>query len=322
MNELMKWNNFVLICMGIAGLAGLSACAKSYTRWETYPSMNAPRQEMSVAEVAGKIYVVGGFDEEGQGLRTAEVYDPLLNRWQSIRSLPLPLHHAAAAEVEGRLYLMGGFEGSSFEIATDRVWEYNPRSDHWQMRAPMPSPRGALSVAVRDRKIYAVGGFRDGRSVNDHAVYHAIENRWEGLPPMPTRRDHLAAAAAGDIYAISGRKDGVNLSVVERFNPEQRLWLTAVSIPTARSGIAASVVAGRIYVFGGEGNTHRGDGIFKETEVYDPVREKWLKEKPMPTPRHGMGAALSGGVVYIPGGAIRQGLKATPIHEGFVVGIK
>ncbi len=285
----------------------------------TLAPLGAPRQEMGVAAVGGKIYVAGGFDKEGQGLRTVEAYDPGANRWHPVLALPVPLHHVAAAEVGGVLYLMGGFEGSSFEFATNRVWAYHPTSGQWRQRAPMPTQRGALAVAVYDKKIYAVGGFRDGHSISDFAVYDVAQNRWSSLPPMPTRRDHLAAVAAPDIIAISGRKDGINLSEVERYNPDQKLWSTVASIPTPRSGFAAVNIGGQIYTFGGEGNVHRRDGMIYETEIYDPVKDRWRVDVVMKTPRHGIGAGFYNGMIYIPGGATRQGLEAVDIHEAYIV---
>ncbi len=300
----------------------LVSCAGPPARWARYAPLTTPRQEVGVAEVGGKIYVAGGFDVNGQGLRTVEAYNPRLDRWHPIRPLPLPLHHVAAAAVAERLYLVGGFEGSSFEIATDRVWEYRPDSDQWQLRRSMPTSRGGLAVAVLDDKIYAMGGYRAGQSVADFSVYHPVEDRWESLPPMPTRRDHLAAAAShGHLYAISGRTDGVNVSVVERFDPHRGVWAKAASIPTARSGTAAAVVEGLVYVFGGEGNPSRWRGVFGETEVYDPLKNRWRKDKPMPTSRHGIGASVYSGVIYIPGGATRQGLGASAVHEGLILGV-
>ncbi len=297
----------------------LPACSQKRSKWVSLAPLRSPRQEMGVVAVGGKIYAVGGLDKEGQGLRTVEVYHPDANRWSFVQALPLPLHHAAAADVEGVLYLVGGFEGSSFEFATNLVWAYYPASGQWRLRAPMPTRRGALAVAVYQKEIYAVGGFRDGHSVSDFAVYDVAQDRWSSLPPMPTRRDHLAAVAIPDIIAISGRKDGMNLSEVERYDVGRQVWSAVASIPTPRSGFAAVNMGGQVYTFGGEGNLHRSDGLIYETEIYDPVKGRWRVDVFMKTPRHGIGAGFYNGMIYIPGGATRQGLKATEIHEAYML---
>ena len=39
----------------------------------------------------------------------------------------------------------------------------------------------------------------------------------------------------------------------------------------------------------------------------------------MPTPRHGIGAAVIGDRIYLPGGANVQGLATVATHEAYVV---
>src|SRR2546422_4039545 len=73
--------------------------------------------------------------------------------------------------------------------------------------------------------------------------------------PMPTARDHHAAAALnGRLFAIGGRLDrqySQNLGVAEEYDPATDRWARKADLPTPRSGITAAVVKDRIYVFGG-----------------------------------------------------------------------
>ena len=71
---------------------------------------------------------------------------------------------------------------------------------------------------------------------------------------------------------------------------------------------------GRLYVFGGE-----GDRIFGEVEVFDPTTGAWRQLAAMPTPRHGIFAAVIGTDVYLAGGATSPGFAATAINEVFAV---
>jgi hypothetical protein len=58
--------------------------------------------------------------------------------------------------------------------------------------------------------------------------------------------------------------------------------------------------------------------VFPETDVFDPVANSWRTVAPMRTPRHGMGAAVVGNVLYVPGGATAQGGgTAVAILEAF-----
>ena len=101
-------------------------------------------------------------------------------------------------------------------------------------------PRGALSVTAHEGKLYAIGGY--DRTANSVAVeaYDPVRNLWVSRAPLPTGRDHLAAATvAGKIYAIGGRVDGDyhrNLSVTEVYDPATDSWARVADLPTARVG--------------------------------------------------------------------------------------
>ena len=146
-------------------LFAAAAFAQSIGRWSTGAPMPSARTEVAVAEVGGKIYVVGGY----RGERELEVYDPAADRWSRGASIPRALHHAAAVGLKDKLYVVGGFvEGWT---PTDEVHEYDPASDRWQRLAALPTPRGALAAAVLDGKIYAVGGVGwRGRNTSAHEV--------------------------------------------------------------------------------------------------------------------------------------------------------
>lgn len=284
--------------------------------WIPLRPLPAPRQEVGVAELDGRIYVVAGFNGAGQSVNTVERYDPGADQWQAVAPLPAPapLNHVGAAAVGGHVYAVGGLR-QNFS-AVDTLYRYDPAVNQWSARATMPTARGASGIAVLDGRIYAAGGSPSARS-RDFAVYDPATNQWTTLPLMPTGRDHLAAAAFdGRIYAISGRTP-ILQGAVESFDPATGQWTPRAPIPTPRAGIAAALVDGFIYVFGGEGNPAHPLGIFDDVEAYDPVADRWTALSPMPVPRHGIGAASLAGRIYLPGGATVQGFGASAHHDAF-----
>jgi N-acetylneuraminic acid mutarotase len=111
----------ILAAALLAGGALLAAAAfaQGTGRWIMGTLMPSARTEVAVAEVGGKIYVVGGFGGE----RELEVYDPAADRWSRGASIPRALHHAAAVGLNDKLYVVGGFvEGWT---PTDDVHEYD-----------------------------------------------------------------------------------------------------------------------------------------------------------------------------------------------------
>jgi len=294
--------------------------------WRTLIPMPTPRSEVAVAEVNGKIYVVGGFEADGSPSATVEVYDPVTDTWDEIEPLPEPRHHAAATGVGATfLYVFGGF-GTGFDDPKATVYRYDPFIPAWQERAPLPTARGGHAVApaacpqLTGACIYAIGGSsRGGRNVESVEAYEDVSNSWTTSAQMPTPRDHLAIDSipiAGKVYAIGGRRNvdfGQNLSENEEYDPETDTWAVRAPLPTARSGIAAAELNGRVYVFGGEGS----NGTFDENEAYDPQTDTWETLEPVPTARHGLGAAVVGDTIYVIGGGPTPGLSVSGANEAF-----
>jgi len=54
--------------------------------------------------------------------------------------------------------------------------------------------------------------------------------------------------------------------------------------------------------------------------AYDVVRHRWRRLTDLPTPRHGLGVAALGGVVYVIGGGPQPGLYVSDANESLRVG--
>ena len=285
--------------------------------WTFLAPLPAPRQEVAVAALDGRVFVIGGFGEGGEPMASVDVYDPATNEWESRAPLPAPTHHAAAAVAAGRLYVIGGYTGGRLRwTASETVYQYDPARDSWATRAPMPTPRGGLAAAGVGDRIHALGGTSD-RVTNAHEVYDAAANRWSSANPMPTPRDHLAAVAfQGRVWVLGGRESfiGTQYANVEVYDPATDSWRVAPPLPAARGGLAAAALTDRILVFGGEAPLR----IFSATEMYEAASNRWIAKTPMPTPRHGIGAAVVGGRIIIPGGGRQPGLAATHVNEAYV----
>jgi N-acetylneuraminic acid mutarotase len=294
--------------------------------WRTAASAPTKRTEVAAATAAGKIYVVGGFEEPSLGnvltfaiTPVLEEYDPATDRWAVKAPMPVGLHHAGIGVVDGRLYVIGGYKQSGLSVwgPVATVYRYDPSRNAWTERASMPTARGALSVTVHDGKLYAIGGYEGKANSSAVEVYDPVSDSWTSRAPLPTPRDHLATAAAGGrLFAIGGRLKGDyhrNLSVTEVYDPGADKWTRAPDLPTARSGITAAETGGRIYVFGGEG----ADGTFRDNEAYDASREAWQAMAPMPTARHGLGSAVVDGRIFVISGGPTPGGSFTNLNEVF-----
>lgn len=294
--------------------------APAGAEWVQGTPLPEQRTEVSATTDGRHIYLAGGFgppegDERATAPRTLWRYDPGADTWSPLTEIPEGVHHAPFQHHDGRLYILGGFRETSFEpVANVRV--YDLASGEWSEGAPMPTPRGASAWAVLDGRIHVIGGNAAGegavddqpearitedRSVNVHEVYDPADDRWTRLQPMPTPRNHIGAAAVnGRIHVVLGRADGdYTLATHEIYDPATDSWSEGPPVPTGRSGVAVLEHGGLLYAFGGERLDQPNERTFDDAERFDPGTGTWERLPPMPTARHGLGAAAIGNAIYV-----------------------
>jgi N-acetylneuraminic acid mutarotase len=286
--------------------------------WTTAAPLDTARQEVAVAAVSGRVIVVGGLLENGSTSTAVELWDPGSDAWSPAADLPVPLHHTTATTVDGTVYVIGGWS-DFFQTPLAVCLAYDPLADTWSTRAAMPTARGSPAAAAIAGRIHVVGGWNGG-SLGVHEVYDPVSDSWSGAAPMPTARNHLGAASVdGTLLAVGGRVGlgaGVaNVAAVEAWSAVTGTWSVGAALPEARGGLAVSALGGRIYALGGEGNDADPSGVFAEVEAYDLEHDAWLPRAPMPTPRHGIGAAALDGALHVPGGSTLEGFGVTAVHE-------
>ena len=283
--------------------------------WAMGTAMPLARAEHAVAELNGKIWVLGGWPAGRLTSSLVQIFDPATGRWSLGPSLPQPLHHTHAAAVGGKLYVMGGetdgaLTGRPGKEVTN-TWVHDPAVGGWVARAPMPAARSAGGEAVLDGKIYVAGGREGGGSA--FAAYDPATDTWETLPDLPSQRNHLAMAAVnGKIIVAGGRTApgfmAERLDVVEIYDPKTRRWTKGAPLPAPRAGITGAAVAGCMFVFGGEGERTHVLGLTPDTYGYDPRADRWTKLPDLPVAVHGLkGSAVVGGRIFLPGGGLTLG---------------
>lgn len=301
-------------CVGRATDSPAPVDIRTPGAWAAGAPMPTARQEVAVAALGGRVFVIGGFGPGAEPVATVEAYDPATDRWETRAPLPAPTHHAAAAVVDGRLFVVGGYTGGRLSwTAQQTLYEYDPARDSWATRAPLPTARGALAAVALGGRLHAVGGSADAVT-GAHEVYDPATDRWSAALPLPTPRDHLTAVAfQSRLWAIGGRSAflGTQFDVVEIYDPASGRWSPGPPLPVGRGGLAAAALGDRLFVFGGEAPFR----IFSATEMYEVAGNRWIAKAPMRTPRHGMGAVAVGGRIWVPGGATEPGYARTGVNE-------
>jgi N-acetylneuraminic acid mutarotase len=212
--------------------------------WSMGAAMPLARSEHAVAELNGKIWVLGGYPPGRLPSNLVQIYDPATSRWSLGPTLPQPIHHTTVKAVNNKLYMIGGeIDGASTgrpEKYVADAWVHDPAVGGWVKRAPMPTPRSGSGSAVIDGKIYVAGGRPPGGSAFE--VYDPATDKWEKLPDLPTQRNHLAMAAVNGKIIVAGGRTGPGamaerVDVVEIYDPTTRRWTKGASLPAPRGAL-------------------------------------------------------------------------------------
>ena len=270
--------------------------------WGIRSGLIEPNSELPVAELNGKLYLLGGYPGTRLTVRTVQIYDIATDGWELGPQLPELNNHGMAASVNGKIYLIGGQTAADGDPFVDTVYELDPAKGNWVEKARMPTARSAGVALIHEGKIYVAGG-RPPRG-NDFAVYDPATNQWEVLPDLPSQRNHMTGAVINGRLHIVGGRLGPGLSplkttVHEVFDPKTRTWTTAAPMLSGRSGMNGVMARGCFHIWGGGDVT----GMTPNHEYYDPRNNQWFRLRDMPIPIHGInGSVFKDGFIWVVGG--------------------
>jgi N-acetylneuraminic acid mutarotase len=194
-------------------------------------------------------------------------------------------------------------------------WENVGKGDNeaWREEKQLPTLRDEPRGVLIGDSVYLAGGSEDvdgPRSVATFERYDFATGRYESLPELPQRLNHVGLTAyRGDVYLVGGFGDGVPepraVAHAWRYDVDGRRWEEMPDMPTARGALALAVVGDRMYAIGGR--DPRGELATDLVEIYDFESGEWSEGTPMRTARDHMGATVSNGMIYAVGGRAAHG---------------
>ena len=301
-SKVIRARHGMALLIAALGLLSTSPGFAQGGAWTKKANLPTARSALASAVVGGKIYVIGGHDEDFFSLATTEEYDPTTNAWTKKANMPTSRFGHSACAVNGKIYVFGGMAEGVF---LKTVEEYDPATDTWKSRADMPTARGGLRCIAVGGKIYAIGGaiVTNNRVVNLSVVeeYDPMANTWKTKASLPVERSDFAVAEVnGQIYVMGGFIFEGDPKAIHAYNPATDTWTTVnSSIPTPRSQVSASTVNGIIYVIGGQSSAGATLAI---VEAFDPESNSWTTMTPMPTRRLDLTTSTVNGRIYAIGG--------------------
>jgi hypothetical protein len=284
--------------------------------WDEMAPLAGPRKQHAAVVLGGKIWVLGGFDDENTALTSVEIYDPVTNQWSAGPAMPKALGNAAAVTIGTRIYVLA---------PGNEIWRYDGRV--WASIATVPP--GFTTIPFADWTAYndpALGdlvlGVAWGLPATNYQIvplaYQLSSNQWLfGAPRSSSRYLRVTAETVGtSLFVIGGfgpTPDGPfnnsgAMDDVLTYNVTTDVWGTARTLNRARDNHASVVLNGKIYVLGGNPVTCdpfdrcRYGVAFREAEVFDPATGQSTDLPPAFQPRRYASAVALNGLVYVIGG--------------------
>jgi len=277
------------------------ACVRR-VEWRVEAPMGIERNQFTGGVIDGKIYVFGGNDDDGENLKSMEMFDPDTGIWRkradNNHAHGEGVEELTGAVVDGKLYVFGayGWTGVGWESSEiNFVEEYDPATNTWRSRARKATLVTAAPAAVYEREIYLFGGgwWTAGITYRVVEAFNPSTNSWRHVTDIPTDVQMFAVATVGDkAYLIGGYLPDENrmTGAVMAFDFTTGQWDVESCRPMdaersrgfAYSG-AAPVIDGKIYLIGGmEGSRDLGVWASDKIDIYDPATNTWQARDPLP----------------------------------------
>ncbi|MHC1727683.1 MAG: kelch repeat-containing protein [Syntrophobacteraceae bacterium] len=252
----------------ITGLAGIGQAAPG--TWGGTGSMLTGRTEHTATLLPdGRVLVVGGHNNVGVFLNSAELYDPLTMTWSA--AAPLlgagRTDHTATLLPDGKVLVAGGYT-SVIGVSADAEI-YDPAPGTWST-AGSPDRYGHTATLLLSGKVLVVGGVGGGSYLADAMLYDPATGSWGATSPMSTTRNqHSATLLPNGKVLVAGGQHGESLSSAEIYDPATGTWSPTGSMSTVRVDHTANLLPnGKVLVEGGLQADQSG-------ELYDPVTGTW-----------------------------------------------
>ena len=216
--------------------------------WTTKMPMPTARIGAAAAVVNGKIYVMGGFNQDYWSEDSiVEQYDIATNSWSRKSPMPTGRSWFKAVVLNNKIYALGGV-GYGY---LNNVEMYDPETCTWTEKARFNNGRYMHGAAVVNNRIYVIGGdsWENGSDevFSDIQEYDPATDSWTERTPMPTALSDLNCG-------VFGRKIVVfNSKWCYAYNTTTDRWQQVQTSNCLSYNFSAAQLDTTIYKFGGGG---------------------------------------------------------------------
>lgn len=296
----MKKISYLALVLAAALVSIQSLCAQQ-GQWTATGSMQSAREFNAQVLTGGKVVSIGGVDNSGNILSSAEVYNPGPGTWTLTGSMTDAREvFPAVVLTNGKVLVAGGLGTGNVVLATAEL--YDPKAGTWSSAGSMSVARVAhTATLLASGKVLVSGGCTSNIcSTNTAAseLYDPTSNSWSTTGSLNTARDYHTAVRlkTGKVLVIGGSAG----TSCELYDPIKGTWTNAASTNATRDLNGTTLLSdGKVLVTGGAVGRYPENSA----EIYDPTANTWTLTGSMKTPRYAHTATLlTDGTVLVSGG--------------------
>ena len=153
--------------------------------WTKKKNMPVSAHHVAVAELNGKIYVIGGrlgnaFIGRAANTDVVEGYDPATDQWSpTLTRMPTPRSALTWGTYKGKIYVAGGEMQNAYMAAAFRAVEaFDPATNTWSTLPSLEFPRHGAGGDIVGSRLHVVTGVVQASGSGGHSdvdFHHALE---------------------------------------------------------------------------------------------------------------------------------------------------
>jgi hypothetical protein len=214
----------------------------------------APLSREALVAVGNRLRILGGLSLSGSSLSGASWLDPKSGAVTAAGSLADVVHDGAGAQIGAASFVFGG--GSPDTFAT--VQSLGAAAPIGAVAGQLPQPRSDLATATIGRTVYIVGGY-DGTTYEPSVLATVDGTHFTTTATLPVPVRYPAVVALGNsVFSFGGQTGSgtgsaaTTTAAIQEIDPATHTARVVGTLPQALYGAAAFVIAGHIYLAGGE----------------------------------------------------------------------
>lgn len=210
---------------------------REWVRIADLPSGRPATQNHTVVQWDNKLWIFGGWRQEGSAVSDLYVYDPATDSYEKKADCPEGLGYHTAAVYDNHMYIHGGYSLNTGNIC-DNLWQYSLYNNTWVQKADGPL-KSHSHVATFDESsgiMYVSGGysggFYTGQGIGPYLSslrsYNVATNTWVShavMPGMPQKSCYgNGFYKDGKIYHHGGSNGTERLALLMAYDIAGDAW--------------------------------------------------------------------------------------------------